>query len=130
MCMEAAPTTPGIATNPPGPERKPLRTWVLAIGYIGAVLAPLVGVVIGMIALARRQTAHAAALFLIAAAVIGLGIAVGRDGDTGNAPQPSGDVPGQIDLSRPKWKDFEACAKAQGHAAERVVAHCHIPGTP
>ena len=103
---------------------------MLAIGYIGAVLAPLVGVVIGMIALARRQTAHAAALFLIAAAVIGLGIAVGRDGDTGNSPQPSGDVPGQIDLSRPKWKDFEACAKAQGHAAERVVAHCHIPGTP
>ena len=125
--MEAAETTP-LPTGPEGPAPTPLRPWVLVVGYIGALLAPFVGVLIGVLALMRRQTRHAALIFLITAAMIGLGIAAGVDG-RGSDNRSDGSEPAQIDLSSPKWKAFNACIEDQRYDAKQVIAHCHVPGS-
>jgi hypothetical protein len=125
--MEVAQSTTALSTDPEDAAPKPLRGWALVLGYVGALLAPGVGVMIGVLALRRRQTRHGAVLLLISAAMIAISIAVGVGGrqSAGGAESAS---PGQVDLSSPEWREFNACAARQGYEVKQVIARCHVPG--
>ena len=125
--MEAAGTTTPLSTEHEGSGPRPLRRWVLVLGYIGALLAPVAGVVIGALALKRRQTRHGAVILTITALVIGLSIAAGDGGGSDNRSE--GPAPARLDLSSPAWRAFNACVKDQRYDLEQVNAHCHVPGS-
>lgn len=126
--MEAAETTTPLPTEPEGRAPKPLRPWVLVLGYIGALLAPLAGVVIGALALMRRQRRHGVLILMLTAAMIGLSIAAGHG--AGSHSPSQGPAPGQRDLSSPEWKAFNACIEHQRYDTKQVIVHCHVPGSP
>lgn len=123
--MEAAQGTTALGTEPDGGAPRPLRGWVLLLGYVGAVLAPVVGILIGVFALKRRQRRHGAALLLISSAMIAISIAVGGAGHSPAGAESAS--PGQLDLSSPEWREFNACIERQDYDAKLVIAHCHVP---
>jgi hypothetical protein len=128
--MEAAQATPGTAAESAGSSPRPMKKWVLIVGYVAAVLAPVIGIIIGSVALMRRVIGHGLAIILISFAIIGLSVLAGanRGSDPGSGSDPFS--PGSIDLSSPGWKAFDACIKAQRYDTKKVLARCRVPDAP
>ena len=57
---------PGL---PPAPPRDRASTVLLVVSYAGALLLPIVGFILGIVLLVRRQTAHGVAVVLISVAM-------------------------------------------------------------
>ncbi len=63
--------------------------WMLAVGYLGAFLLPLVGFIVGIVLLVRRQFGHGIAIvgISVAVAVGGYLITVNDDDDDNGGPK-------------------------------------------
>jgi hypothetical protein len=99
--------------QPQAPAPEPVSRWLLVLGYIAALLFPVVGIVIGCLALMRRAVGHGLTLILISAAVASLSILVSTHADHRSAMQ--------------QWRDYNACARAQGYELKKVTAGCDVP---